>query len=137
MNQSNDYIIIGAGFSGICIAIKLKQAGENNFIILERDKWLGGTWYANSYPGAVCDVQSHLYSFSFEQNPDWSRLFGPQEEILHYMERCAEKYGLIPYFKFNTHVTGAAFDESKIEWNVHTSAKFYLRTLSNTQIKPL
>src|SRR5688572_25523834 len=121
MNKHYDYVIIGAGFAGMCIAIKLKEAGLNNFIILERDKHLGGTWYANSYPGAVCDVQSHLYSYSFEPNPNWSRQFGPQEEILHYTEHCAEKYGLNPHFQFNTNVTNAQFDESKLEWNVFTS----------------
>ena len=96
MNQQYDQVIIGAGFAGICMAIKLKGAGMNNFVVLERNNHLGGTWYNNSYPGAACDVQSHLYSYSFELNPDWSMEFSPQEEILHYLERCAEKYGVTP-----------------------------------------
>ena len=82
--NTNQYeqIIVGAGFAGLCMGIKLKEAGMNNFIILERNDHLGGTWYDNAYPGAACDVESHLYSYSFEPNPDWSRQFGPQAEIL-------------------------------------------------------
>ena len=77
MNYTFQHIIIGAGFSGICAAIKLKEAGMNNFVILERNPHIGGTWWDNNYPGAVCDVESHLYSFSFETNPNWSRVFSP------------------------------------------------------------
>ena len=81
MNTTYDQLIIGSGFAGLCAAIKLKEAGENNFLILERNDWLGGTWYDNHYPGAACDVESHLYSYSFEPNPNWSRQFSPQQEI--------------------------------------------------------
>lgn len=121
MNKQYDYIIIGAGFAGMCMGIKLKQAGLNNFIILERNKQLGGTWYDNHYPGAACDVQSHLYSFSFEPKADWSRMFGAQQEILQYMEHCAEKYGLTLHFQFNTTVTGAAFNDAANIWTVSDS----------------
>lgn len=118
MEKQYDYIIIGAGFSGIGMAIKLKQAGFNNFIILERNRQLGGTWYDNHYPGAACDVQSHLYSFSFEPKADWSRMFGPQQEILQYMEHCAQKYGLHPHFQFNTSVSSAVFNDSDSTWTI-------------------
>ncbi len=121
MNTSYEYLVIGAGFAGICIGIKLKQAGYHNFLILERDADLGGTWLANHYPGAACDVQSHLYSYSFEPKADWSRMFGPQREIWEYMQHCAGKYGLTPHFKFNTTVTGADYDEAAGLWKVKTA----------------
>ena len=89
-NKQYEQIIVGAGFSGLCMGIKLKEAGMNDFVILERNAHLGGTWYDNSYPGAACDVESHLYSYSFEPKTDWSRNFGPQGEILQYMEHCAD-----------------------------------------------
>lgn len=114
-------MILGAGFAGMCMAIKLKEAGFHNFVILERDKDLGGTWLANSYPGAACDVQSHLYSYSFEPKPDWSRMFGPQQEIWQYMVHCARKYGLYPHFHFETAVNGANFNEQNGKWTITTN----------------
>jgi len=113
-----EQIIVGAGFSGLCMGIKLKEAGMNDFVILERRHHLGGTWYDNSYPGAACDVESHLYSYSFAPNPDWSRQFSPQEEILHYMEHCAEKYKLTPHIRLNMNITKAVFDEKEGMWSV-------------------
>ncbi len=120
-----EQLIIGAGFAGIGMAIKLKESGYHNFIIVERDRHLGGTWFVNNYPGAACDVQSHLYSYSFDQNPNWSRTFGSQREILQYIERCAEKYKITPHFRFSTNVTGAEFDSEKGIWNVTTSTGNY------------
>jgi cation diffusion facilitator CzcD-associated flavoprotein CzcO len=114
-------VIVGAGFSGLAAGILLKRAGIDSFTIVEKASGVGGTWRANTYPGAACDVQSHLYSFSFEPNPSWSRSFGPQQEILAYLERCAEKYGLYAHCKFDTEVTGADFDERTGAWTVHTS----------------
>ena len=119
MNNTYDQLIIGSGFAGLCAAIKLKEQGENNFAILERNDWLGGTWYDNHYPGAACDVESHLYSFSFEQNPNWSRQFSPQQEILKYMEHCATKYDLNKHLQYNTTVTNASFDEASGTWCVN------------------
>jgi len=87
-------VIIGSGFSGLCMGIRLKQAGIDSFTIFEKAGGLGGTWRDNDYPGAACDVESHLYSFSFEPNPRWSRPFAPQWEIQAYLEHCVEKYGL-------------------------------------------
>jgi len=77
------------------MAIQLKKAGVNDFTVFEKEGGVGGTWRVNNYPaGCACDVQSHLYSFSFEQNPDWSRMFAPAGEIKSYLERCAEKHGI-------------------------------------------
>lgn len=87
-------VIIGTGFSGLGMAIRLKGAGMEDFTILEQASEVGGTWRDNHYPGAACDVPTYLYSFSFEQNPSWSKMFGPQKEIFDYMIRCSEKYGL-------------------------------------------
>src|SRR3954471_19232572 len=96
----NEHIlIVGTGFAGLGMGIRLKQAGIHDFTILEQAGGVGGTWRDNHYPGAACDVESHLYSFSFEQNPGWSREFAPQGEILAYLERCADKYGLRPHIR--------------------------------------
>ena len=78
----HDIVIVGSGFSGIGMGIFLKKAGRNDFLILEKAADIGGTWRDNNYPGAACDVPSHMYSFSFEQNPDWSRFYSGQAEIL-------------------------------------------------------
>nr|BFE86928.1 hypothetical protein GCM10020093_095290 [Planobispora longispora] len=88
--------IIGSGFAGIGMAIKLKEAGYHDFVILEKAADLGGTWRDNTYPGCACDVPSHMYSFSYELNPGWSRMFSPQTEIWDYMRDCVVKYGLTP-----------------------------------------
>ncbi|MCZ2393305.1 MAG: NAD(P)/FAD-dependent oxidoreductase [Chitinophagales bacterium] len=113
-------IIIGAGFSGIGMGIQLKRAGLDDFVILESEDGPGGTWKVNHYPGAACDVQSHLYSFSFEPNPNWSKMFGLQEEILRYQEHCCEKFGLFPHCKFNTFVKDAVFQDDTNTWVVTT-----------------
>ena len=78
-------VIIGAGFGGLCAAIRFREEGIEDFVVLERDDEVGGTWRENTYPGCACDVPSHLYSFSFALNPDWSRSFAPQPEILDYL----------------------------------------------------
>lgn len=113
-------IIIGSGFAGLCAAIHLKKAGIA-FTLLEKDDEIGGTWWANHYPGCACDVESHFYSFSFEPNPAFTREFAPQEEILAYVHRCVEKYGLRPHIQLGTAAVGARFDESAGEWEVSTS----------------
>lgn len=114
-------IIVGAGFSGICMGVQLKKEGIHDFIILEGEDGPGGTWRVNTYPGAACDVQSHLYSFSFEPYPEWSRMFGLQDEILSYQEHCFEKYGLYPHARFNVRVVAAVFDDKQACWLVKTS----------------
>lgn len=115
-----DTIVVGTGFAGLGMAIKLKEEGQNDFVILERAQDVGGTWRDNNYPGCACDVQSHLYSFSFEQNPDWSRMFARQGEIWAYLRACAEKYGLKPHLRFGADVNGARWDEAKQQWSVTT-----------------
>ncbi len=113
--------IIGAGFAGLCMAIKLKEAGYHDFVILEKAADLGGTWRDNTYPGCACDVPSPMYSFSFELNPGWSRMFSPQEEIWAYMRACADKYGVTPHFRFGVEVTGLEYDDDRNLWRVSTS----------------
>src|SRR5207247_2039862 len=82
---------------------------------------VGGTWRDNTYPGAACDVPSHLYSFSFEIKHDWSRKYAEQPEILGYLQHCAEKYGLLPHIRFNTEIESAAFDEQAGVWKIHSA----------------
>ncbi len=115
-------VIIGSGFAGLCMAIRLKQAGFHNFVILEKDDDLGGTWRDNKYPGCACDVPSHMYSFSFELNPDWSRMFAPQEEIWAYMRRCADKYGVAAHIRYGCVVEGMEWDDAAGRWRVATAA---------------
>jgi cation diffusion facilitator CzcD-associated flavoprotein CzcO/acetyl esterase/lipase len=112
--------IIGAGFGGIGLAITLKKAGVDSLTILEKADGIGGVWRDNTYPGAACDVPSHLYSFSFEPNPDWSRRYSPQPEILDYLERCIERYGLRPSLRLGTEVRRAEFDEGSGGWRIET-----------------
>ncbi len=119
-NTGNDILIVGAGFAGIGMAIRLKQAGIDDFVIIERADRLGGTWRDNTYPGIACDIPSHLYSYSFEPNPGWSRFFAPQDEILAYLEHCADKYGIRPHIRFGTSATGGSFDERTGKWTVTT-----------------
>jgi cation diffusion facilitator CzcD-associated flavoprotein CzcO len=124
-------LIVGAGFAGIGMGIRLKQAGDHDFVILEQAARLGGTWRDNTYPGIACDVPSHLYSYSFEPNPNWSRFFAPQEEILAYLERCADKYGVRSHIRFETQVSEAYFDENSGLWTVCTKdgQKFVARVV--------
>ncbi|TAL23422.1 MAG: NAD(P)/FAD-dependent oxidoreductase [Aquabacterium sp.] len=114
-------IVVGSGFSGLGMGVQLKRAGFDDFLILERAGGVGGTWRDNRYPGCACDVQSHLYSFSFEPNPGWSRMFPTQPEILAYLQRVAQKYGLMPHMRFNANVTGARYDEARALWTVGTA----------------
>ena len=113
-----DVAVIGAGFSGLCMAIQLKKAGWTNFRVFEKAGDLGGTWRDNRYPGCACDVPSHLYSFSFEQNPSWTRSFSPQPEIWRYMRDCASKYGLLPFIRCNAGVASATYDETAQLWRL-------------------
>jgi cation diffusion facilitator CzcD-associated flavoprotein CzcO len=118
----HEILVIGAGFSGIGAGIKLKEAGFEDFVILEQAADLGGTWRDNTYPGVAVDIASFTYSFSFAQNPRWSRVFAPGREIKQYADRCADEYGLRERMRFNTRVIQAAFDEAEQVWRVDTSA---------------
>ena len=103
-----DIAIVGSGFSGLGMAIKLKEDGVEDFVVLERDQQVGGTWWANTYPGCGCDVPSHLYSFSFAPNPDWTRTYSKQPEIEAYLQRVADDFGVRRHIRLGTTVTGAA-----------------------------
>jgi cation diffusion facilitator CzcD-associated flavoprotein CzcO len=113
--------IIGAGFAGLGMAVQLQRAGLDDFVILEAAGEVGGTWRDNHYPGCACDVQSHLYSFSFALNPDWSRMFSPQPEILAYLRGIAEQYGLRPRIRFNSALAEAHWDEGAGRWRLKTA----------------
>ncbi len=114
-------IIIGAGPGGLCTAIKLREAGIEDFVILEKAAGVGGTWWHNRYPGAECDVKSHLYSFSFELKTDWSRPFAGQAEILDYLQHCAEKYRILPHVRFGQTVRAAHWQDEDSHWRVATA----------------
>jgi cation diffusion facilitator CzcD-associated flavoprotein CzcO len=111
-------VIVGAGFGGIAAAIELRRHGITDVTILEAAASLGGTWHYNTYPGAACDVPSHLYSFSFDQRRDWSRLCSPQEEILRYLHSVADEHGITPLIRFSTRVQRCTFDEAASVWRV-------------------
>jgi cation diffusion facilitator CzcD-associated flavoprotein CzcO len=120
-NLITDIAIIGTGFGGLGMAIKLKQAGHDDFVILEKGASSGGCWRENTYPGAACDVPSLLYSFSFEPKTDWSRTFAHQPEIEGYLKHCEKKYALSQKIQFNTEVISAVFDEDSGRWHVTTA----------------
>ncbi|MGH3519892.1 MAG: flavin-containing monooxygenase [Haloechinothrix sp.] len=112
-------VIVGAGMSGICMGIKLKQAGIESFTIYEKGSSVGGTWRDNTYPGLSCDVPSRFYQYSFRSNPDWTHLFSPGREIWEYFDRAADEYDLGPHITFNTEVLGADFANGR--WRIRTS----------------
>ncbi len=113
--------VIGAGFGGLGMGVALRGAGydqPDDFVIVEQDDGVGGTWRANTYPGCACDVPSHLYSFSFAPNPDWRFSFGRQPEILRYLERCADDGGLRPHLRLGTRVVEAEWVEADAHWRL-------------------
>jgi cation diffusion facilitator CzcD-associated flavoprotein CzcO/acetyl esterase/lipase len=114
----HEVLIVGGGFGGVGMAIMLKRDGIDDFLILERGDGVGGVWRDNTYPGAACDVPSHVYSFSFEPNPDWSRSFASQDEIHAYLRHCAQKYGLAAHLRCHAEVSEASFDEAAGLWRV-------------------
>ena len=116
----HDAVIIGSGFAGLGMAIQLRDAGFSDLVILEKEGDVGGVWRDNRYPGAACDVPSHLYSFSFEPNTRWTRKFAGQAEIHAYLRECADKHDLRGLTRFNTEVTAAAFDEAAGLWRIST-----------------
>jgi cation diffusion facilitator CzcD-associated flavoprotein CzcO len=111
-------VIVGAGIGGIAAAIELQSHGFRDITILERDAGIGGTWRQNTYPGCACDVPSHLYSFSYAQRRDWSRLCSPQEEILDYLEGVARDYGVDRLVRTGVEVTSCAWDADARRWTV-------------------
>ncbi|MGE0785480.1 MAG: NAD(P)-binding domain-containing protein [Sandaracinaceae bacterium] len=119
-SETLDAIVVGAGFSGIGAGVRLLEAGLDRFEILEREPDLGGTWRDATYPGVAVDIPSFTYSYSFEPNPDWSRVYAPGEELRAYAHHVAEKYGVRPHMRFDTEVERATFDARRDVWRVRT-----------------
>jgi cation diffusion facilitator CzcD-associated flavoprotein CzcO len=118
IEQNYDVVIVGAGFGGIGAAVELKRLGFENFVLLDRQDDLGGTWYVNHYPGLACDVPTTTYSYFFEPNPNWTRLFSTGPEIKQYADDVADKYDVRRHIRFNTTVEGARWDEEAQSWRV-------------------
>ncbi|MFC3778061.1 flavin-containing monooxygenase [Mycolicibacterium holsaticum] len=110
--------IIGAGPGGLALGIFLRKAGFENFTIFDREDGVGGTWRINTYPGLACDVKSHLYSYSFDLNANWSRLWSAQPEILEYFENCARRYALEPNLRLHTEIVAAHWDSEAGRWRL-------------------
>ena len=122
MPSSPHIVIVGAGFGGIAAAIELRRHGFDDVTILEGAPDLGGTWFYNSYPGAACDVPSHLYSFSYEQRTSWSRLCSPQQEILDYLRAVAHDHGVAGLIRFSERVGDCTFDPGRRRWALETES---------------
>jgi cation diffusion facilitator CzcD-associated flavoprotein CzcO len=115
-SPDHEVIIVGTGFSGIGAAIKLMESGIDDFVVIDKADSVAGTWRENTYPGCACDVPSHMYSFSFEQNPDWSEMYAPQQEIRDYLERTTDKYGVRPHLRLGVEAISAHWDETAGLW---------------------
>ena len=113
--------ILGAGFAGLCMGLRLQAQGQTSFVILEKANQVGGTWRENIYPGSGCDIPSHLYSYSFEPNPDWPEIYSAQPDILAYIEGVVGKHQLSKHIQFNSEVIGAAWDEAAGYWRIATA----------------
>src|SRR3954453_5749895 len=115
-----EVVVVGSGFAGLGMAVRLLRDGVHDFVVLERGDEVGGTWRDNTYPGAACDVPSQLYSFSFDLNPRWSRSFSGQPEIFAYLRDVADRYGVRPHLRLRHTVTGAHWDDGIGRWVVTT-----------------
>lgn len=113
-------VIVGAGFAGVALGAQLRKAGITDFAILERGESVGGVWRDNTYPGCACDVPSVLYSLSFAPNPDWTRAYAPQSEILSYIKSVAEKQGVASHIRLRTELLDARWDEDQQLWRLQT-----------------
>ena len=120
--QHSEVVIVGSGFAGLCMGVRLKQAGIDDFVILEQGREIGGTWRDNRYPGCACDVPSHLYSFSFAQNPAWSRKYPRQGELLAYTREVADRFGLVPHVRLGAGLLAARWDQTAGLWRLQTAA---------------
>ena len=116
----HDVAIVGAGFGGLGMAIRLKQQGTD-FVLIERGEDVGGTWWANSYPGCQCDIPSNLYSFSFARNPDWDRAYPMRDQILEYLRDCAVRFGVLPHTRLSCELLGARWVADEQRWELETS----------------
>ncbi|MDF1667592.1 MAG: NAD(P)/FAD-dependent oxidoreductase, partial [Planctomycetota bacterium] len=110
--------IIGAGFSGIAMALELQRANFSDFTIYESADDLGGTWRDNTYPGCACDIPSHLYSLKQFPRAEWSRSYSPQDEILQYIKNVSQKASLAPHIVYNTEITETQYDEAEGRWTL-------------------
>ena len=123
--QRSKILIVGSGFGGLGMAIRLKQQGIHDFKIIERAAEVGGTWRDNTYPGVACDVPSHLYSFSFIKNPNWSRVFPQGVEIQRYLIQCCDQENIRPHINFHTQLEKASWNARERIWEIHTSIGLY------------
>ena len=137
--------IIGTGFAGLAMAMRLRGAGMHDFVVFERASEVGGTWRDNTYPGAACDVPSHLYSFSFAPNPNWTRAFSDQGEIQQYLRDCTDRFGVRPHIRFNSRVDAIRWDERRQLWDIDVAGETFtaqfvvggMGALSEPSIPPL
>ena len=113
-----DIVIVGSGFGGIGMGIKLAETGRRNFLILEKANDLGGAWRDNSYPGCACDIPSYLYSYSFEHNSKWSRVFAPYNEIHEYIRECASKHSVEDHIRYNSCVVEMCYNDAAARWTI-------------------
>lgn len=135
MGERHRIVVIGTGFAGIGMAVRLKQAGYDDFVVLERAEDVGGTWRDNTYPGCRCDVPSHLYSFSFAPNPDWSSTFSPQPEIEDYLRNVTESYGVRPHIRFGNTVESAHWVDGT--WEITTNQQTFTADIVLSGMGPL
>ena len=117
--------IAGSGFGGLGAAIRLTQSGVHDLLVFERSNDVGGVWRDNTYPGCACDVESHLYSFSFARNPEWTRSFSPAAEIHAYLRACAERFGILPRIRFDHEIRRATWDDDAQRWRLETNHGVY------------
>ena len=130
-------MIVGSGFSGLAMAQRMKKAGLGDFVVLEKAASVGGTWRENTYPGCACDVPSHVYSFSFALNPEWSSTFSPQPEIKAYIQRTADEHGLTPHVRFGVELTEASWsDAGEQRWNARDLGRADQRPRPDRQRRP-
>src|SRR5436305_13433734 len=120
--RSRRIAVVGGGFGGVGAITMLRRAGHHDVTVFERAERIGGVWHHNTYPGAACDIPSHLYEFSFAPNPRWSRRYAPQTEIQAYLEEVVDRYGVRNRIRTSTEVQGARWDEERAVWELQTSA---------------
>ncbi|HXS43746.1 MAG TPA: FAD-dependent oxidoreductase, partial [Solirubrobacteraceae bacterium] len=122
LTRERSVAVVGGGFAGVGAAAMLRRAGVDDVTVFERSERVGGVWHANTYPGAACDVPSHLYEFSFAPNPRWSRRYAPQPEIQAYLEDVARRHGVLERVRTGAEVTRAAWDAGRSRWVLETPA---------------
>jgi cation diffusion facilitator CzcD-associated flavoprotein CzcO len=137
MSEHAEIIIAGAGFSGLAMAIRLREAGHRDVLVLERSEDIGGVWQLNTYPGCTCDVPSHLYSLSFAPNPEWSHTYSPQAEIRDYLRQTADRFGIRAHIRTGVAVESASWDEAEQRWSLLTSGGAFTATTFISAVGPL